>query len=165
MDWPLKNGSLEFTRPITPGGLSACLPPEVPHFDPLSCQTMTPEETTLLNERHPRLGGIYPECHSGWFNIINVLCAELQRQTDKHNAPQLVVTQVKEKFGTLRFHVTCFETAVDEIADDGYASATQMALISMAEKLSVHTCEKCGRPGSRQERGWIQTLCIDHAEE
>ncbi|MEG0120541.1 MAG: hypothetical protein RR748_20845 [Pseudomonas sp.] len=163
MDWPRENSFLEFTRPITPEGTVGMSAHEIPHVQPLPYQTMTPEETMLLNERHPRLGGIYPECNSGWFTIIDVLCAELQRQTDKYKAPQLVVTQIKQKFGTLRFHVACFDTATDEIADEGYASDTQVSLIAMAARLSARTCEICGRPGTMQEREWIQALCIEHA--
>lgn len=165
MDWPRENSFLEFTRPITPKGTVGMPAHEIPHVQPIPAQTMTSEEITLLNERHPKLGGLYPECHSGWFTIIDVLCAELQRQTDKYKAPQLVVTQIKQKFGTLRFHVSCFDTATDKIADEGYAGDTQVALIVMAAKLSARTCEICGRPGIMREREWIQTLCIEHAEE
>lgn len=163
MDCPRENSFLEFTRPITPDGNFGMPAHVITHFQPLTDQTMTPEEIMLLNERHPRLGGIYPECHSGWFTIIDVLCAELQRQTDKYKAPQLVVTQIKQKFGTLRFHVACFDRATDEIDDEGYASETQVALIAMAANFSARTCEICGRPGNMQQREWIQTLCIEHA--
>jgi len=56
--------------------------------------------------------------------------------------------QVKEKFGGLRFYMTC---GTDEIYD----------LISEAETLSCKTCEECGKPGEERATGWIHTLCND----
>ena len=55
-------------------------------------------------------------------------------------------SQVKEKYGTLRFYMTC-ET--QEMSD----------LISVACKKSAVTCENCGKPGKRNKTGWISTLC------
>ncbi|KGG81909.1 hypothetical protein P245_27935 [Comamonas thiooxydans] len=127
---------------------------------------MTNEENKSLNERHPKLGGIYPACDSGWFNLVDVLCYELQRQTDKHGAPQLEVIQIKEKLGGLRFQVQAIAPKDHDTTEEPRPSPTQRALISMAERLSYLTCEKCGRPGSTQEdREWIQTLCAEHAVE
>jgi len=55
-------------------------------------------------------------------------------------------SQVKEKYGTLRFYMTC-ET--DEMSK----------IIRTAEKKSAITCEGCGLPGKRNTLGWISTLC------
>lgn len=67
--------------------------------------------------------------------------------------PQVVVMQVKEKFGTLRFYYTGGD---DEIS----------GMVRMAESLSAVTCESCGNPGEmwpKQDgegiRGWIHTHC------
>ena len=59
---------------------------------------------------------------------------------------QFVATQVKEKFGTLRFY---FNNG-DEYCD---------GVISMAEHMSAVTCEQCGSPGKVGGQGWITTLC------
>jgi hypothetical protein len=63
--------------------------------------------------------------------------------------PQVVVDQVKEKFGTLRFYYQ---------GGDDYISG----LVSMAESMSGVTCEVCGKPGKSTRGGWIQTLCVEH---
>ena len=55
-------------------------------------------------------------------------------------------TQVKEKYGTLRFYMS-FET--EEI----------QRLIATAEALSAQTCEQCGAVGRQRNGGWIKTLC------
>jgi len=60
------------------------------------------------------------------------------------------VTQVKEKFGTLRYY--CPSTD----AIDRY--------IRYAETLSYKTCEKCGEPGKLFTDGWWYVACPKHTE-
>lgn len=67
----------------------------------------------------------------GWFSLIDVLCEQLQRETDEQGAPQVIATQVKEKCGSLRFHVRD-------------ASDRQKAMIDFAKALSYRTCQACG---------------------
>ena len=56
-------------------------------------------------------------------------------------------SQVKEKFGGLRFYMT---TGTDEMLD----------LIEEAEEASYKTCEECGSQDATQNsNGWIRTLC------
>lgn len=66
--------------------------------------------------------------------------------------PQVVATQVKEKYGTLRFYLS---------HEDDYISG----VVAMAEYLSELTCETCGAPGKTRGSGWVRTLCDKHAEE
>lgn len=93
------------------------------------------------------------ECGSGWYNIIDSLCAiidwELKNNEDIKKSQKehpFEVVQVKEKFGGLRFY-TNWETPI-------IAGA-----IYMAERLSYKTCEMCGNPGEANSDGWITTLC------
>jgi hypothetical protein len=65
--------------------------------------------------------------------------------------PQVVATQVKEKFGTLNFYYT---------GGDEYIRG----LVSMTEFLSAVTCETCGAPGKLRRGGWLRTLCDTHAK-
>ncbi len=87
------------------------------------------------------------ECGDGWYNIIDSLCANIQGYIDCENKPQVEATQVKEKFGELRFYTN--------IHVDPYIEA----LINMAESMSRRTCESCGAPGKQEGKGWIITLC------
>lgn len=59
---------------------------------------------------------------------------------------QVVFTQIKEKFGTLRVYTN---------ATDSYCDG----VIAMAESMSAHTCEVCSRPGKPTNKGWIKILC------
>ncbi len=87
------------------------------------------------------------ECGDGWYKIIDLLCSLLQWDIDHNGHPQIEATQVKEKYGGLRFYTN----GMDE---------RQHGMISFAEHLSEHTCETCGSmEGVRQTTGWIVSLC------
>lgn len=112
-----------------------------------------------LVEKYPKIlnnAGGYPGVGKGWLPLIDALCGWLQFNTDKnshidHYATQVKAVQIKEKFGGLRFYV-----------DD--ASDVQYAAISFAEHMSYHICEECGAPGKTRDKGWIRTLCDEHAK-
>ena len=83
----------------------------------------------------------------GWHWLIDMLCSQLQWDIDHNKHEQIEATQVKEKFGTLRFYTNG--------GDD-----TQEGMISLAEFMSNYICEKCGATeGVSQTEGWIVTLC------
>lgn len=89
------------------------------------------------------------DCSDGWYDLIDKLCSHLQFNTDNNSDPQVVASQVKEKFGGLRFYVNG-------------ASSEQHAVISFVEGLSYHICEECGSNKEvTQTTGWIKTLCSD----
>jgi hypothetical protein len=87
------------------------------------------------------------ECGDGWYDLIAVLCCNIQAHLDYNaDVPQVVAMQVKEKFGTLRFYVH---------GGDEYIIGT----ISMAESMSSCICEICGNKGKIRIDGWITTRC------
>lgn len=43
------------------------------------------------------------ECDDAWFELIDTLCASIQFAVEYRGMPPVVATQVKEKFGALRF--------------------------------------------------------------
>jgi len=97
------------------------------------------------------------ECGDGWFNIINQLCQNIQHHIDWKNkekevVAQVVVSQVKEKFGTLRFYYSGGDDTID-------------GMVSMAESMSGVTCEECGNIGESNNGGWIKVLCETHRKE
>ena len=67
---------------------------------------------------------------------------------DGYRSPHPRASQVKEKFGGLRFYMTC---GTDEIFD----------LIDEASEASYKTCEECASGDATQnDVGWIRTLCV-----
>jgi hypothetical protein len=93
------------------------------------------------------------ECGDGWYGILDRLCYWLQSMHDNNpehkQYQQVEASQVKEKFGTLRFYTNgCSETQ-----DGG---------IDFAEHMSAITCEICGKPGTLNDIGWIACRCAEH---
>lgn len=141
---------------------------------------MSPELDAKLCEKYPKLmvNRFKPmtetcmcwgfDCGDGWYNILNLLMANIQHHIDWKNSQrelllkdnpykrsipdavsQVTLDQVKEKFGTLRFYYT---------GGDDYIRG----LVSMAESMSAVTCEVCGKPGASNNSGWIRTVCEEH---
>src|SRR3569833_1462815 len=99
---------------------------------------MEQESDTLLCTRYPKIfenrhKSIQESCMAwgfscgdGWFALIDALCQSLQFMTDHNHAPQVVATQVKEKWGRLCFY------AVN-------ANDMQRGMIMMVGAISVRT--------------------------
>jgi hypothetical protein len=93
-------------------------------------------------------------CNDGWFDLIDTLCERLQFSTDHNHAPQVVATQVKEKFGQLCIYLR------------PGASDQQRGMVAMAQAMSARLCEQCGKPGQTLVHGfWHLTRCSEHAPE
>ena len=78
--------------------------------------------------------------------------AELAQEEERdirEIVPQVVVGQVKEKFGSLRFYYS---------GGDEYING----LVSFAEGMTEVTCEECGNPGRNSTGGWLRVRCVDH---
>ena len=97
------------------------------------------------------LMGFGIETNDGWCELIYNLCEEIEEyflSQEENVIPEwFYITQIKEKFGSLRFYVS---SAPMEIYD----------LINKAEEESFTICEVCGRQGQyRDDLSWILTLC------
>ena len=110
-------------------------------------------DTTPLLRRFASGNPFGIECNSGW----NALLLELDRSISTL-APDYMISQVKQKFGGLRFYI--FEVP-RECADEVYA------LIRVAEEESIRTCELCGDPGElgSNSRAWLSVRCSDCAPD
>ena len=86
----------------------------------------------------------------GWYNLLDVLCSEIQKELDK--AKQTIeVKQVKEKFGRLCFYYS-----------DPNNNQEISKLVRNAEILSAYTCEACGGKVKHVKGLRFYTLCPDH---
>lgn len=87
-------------------------------------------------------------CWEGWYILIDDMLTTMSNSVRKFS--NIDVLQIKEKFGTLRVHMSVYD------------SYTQ-GIIDMAETQSKHTCEQCGAPGEmRTDIGRYKTLCLNH---
>ena len=113
-----------------------------------------------MEERFPKMfaepyGGFC--CGEGWWPIIESLCSNIQHYLNWKNkeseiVPQVIVRQVKEKFGGLRFY---YDGGDDRIN----------GMVRVAESWADHTCEDCGNKATRQTTGWIKNVCNVHFVE
>jgi len=93
-------------------------------------------------ENHPILAGA--------MSLLGLVSLLFVLRLRRRHYPFVEATQVKEKFGTLRFYL---DTPLGDEID---------ALVDKAEAASGVTCEACGCPGSlRCRKGWYSTLCDD----
>jgi ribosomal protein L37AE/L43A len=96
------------------------------------------------------------EVGPGWAGVLGKLfddIAAIVRPTGR----TLEVSQVKEKFGTLRFY---WSGPFDGDDHDRICEA-----VELAEFRSEATCEDCGARGVMRNRGgWYSVRCDDHAE-
>jgi hypothetical protein len=96
------------------------------------------------------------ECDDGWYNLLDRCMEKVQYFCDLCQAQgknvQLVATQIKEKYGTLRFYYYIEEATVIErsIIED---------FVTQAERESEHVCEESGEDGTICSRGgWYKTV-------
>lgn len=148
------------------------------------------------------------ECGDGWYKVIDMLCLAASTtystgiRIDKEDAtkygiespddgageryyfsvesPQIVASQIKEKFGSLRFYYRLeFDPKVTElIKSEKYPELQKVVdhfhvyfdgIVHMAEILSVHTCEITGGEGEMHvsnggKSGWYKTLNREYAK-
>ena len=99
-------------------------------------------------DRPPIKDANFFDCNEGWYPLIQRLIEDLiDLGWDKQ------VTQVKEKFGGLRFYVnSCSTEMLDRISE--------------AERESYTICENCGASGEvRRDLVWHSTLCDAHYQQ
>lgn len=116
-----------------------------------------------MEEKYPLMyGGRYGgfAISPGWHQIVRSLSGTIQYHIDSRNedrdkyqqgdgCPQVVVAQVKEKFGGLRFYYRGGDDVI-------------RGMVRMAESWAARTCEICGSPGELRSGTWLRTLCDEH---
>lgn len=144
------------------------------------------------------------EISDGWYNLIDTLCeavtytfttsveiseedgkslgiepskwtGEKDRYFFKVEPPQVVASQVKEKFGTLRFYYRLEYDENNIKLSEKYADLKNVnkrysdyidGIIHFAEIASAHTCEITGDRGQLYVRnGWLKSLSEVKAKE
>jgi hypothetical protein len=94
------------------------------------------------------------ECNDGWFDLLVDLTKKLEavvkayyEQYGREECSLMYPTQIKEKYGTLRFYMSCETYEIEKIIED-------------AENRSAFICEICGEPGTLNcEHHWYSVRC------
>lgn len=96
------------------------------------------------------------EVGDGWRVILSDLLAEIAAVIGDPDAhPDFKISQIKEKYGELRFYIRAVPAAQADAID---------AAVLRAEARSRLTCETCGAPGELRATGsgCLYTACTAH---
>lgn len=130
------------------------------------------------------------DCDDGWYGLIHDMCQAISKRYAEDGLPvDLIPTQLKEKYATLRFYYT-FEgaqggsAAIDlpggqnlRLAPENGAPRDERKellwrdvaqIVRVYEAKSSTVCEKCGSTDGasiRKDLGWWRTLCKDCYEK
>lgn len=111
---------------------------------------MTNKTYSELGRKYPNLykNDVYFECDQGWYDIIDELSQKLETAIiNNPNKQEYYATQVKQKYGTLRFYMSMIDDDMEKAIMEG-------------EEKSSKTCEHCGKEGKLISIfGWYLTLC------
>ena len=91
------------------------------------------------------------ECDKGWYDLIVPVVDYIKKYNkDKEKDKQIIITQIKEKWGALCIYVN-------------FGNEELFSLIDKAEDESYKVCEICGsrEDVGMRESGWMTTMCID----
>lgn len=95
------------------------------------------------------------ECGDGWTDLLVELCSKIQshlKTIPEEEAKNIVAVQVKEKYGTLRFYLSCEDDAISDFIRDATIKSSM-------------TCETCGKPGKVLGESWLYCACPEHSRE
>ncbi len=126
-------------------------------------RSLTADEVADDQAWRDRLSGLYGhlggqsghlafECSGGWRHLLEDLLRDIDATLTEDDREAFQVTQVKEKYGTLRFYTGAFSDDIER-------------LVEVAERRSAMTCEVCGEPGRVQGKGWVSCRCTQHDDD
>jgi len=83
----------------------------------------------------------------GWEPLIRELSEKIETYNKEHPDNPVEATQIKEKYGSLRFYVSNYPDKIDKLIDE-------------AETKSETTCELCGKESKGiSGKGWYVNYC------
>lgn len=125
------------------------------------------------------------ECGDGWYNIIDVMCAQIQhhiewRQEQIEHTIKWNANVNDPDYEWIAF-VPREERKVPEEIEQVVAIQVKekfgglrfyyyggddyiRGVVDLAESLSYKTCEICGAPGKSNDEGWVTTRCKNHED-
>lgn len=95
----------------------------------------------------------YFDLPDGWRKCFGLkICKEIKKELKKTKNKEYHVTQIKEKFGSLRWYSNHTTESIEKI-------------IEKYEKISARTCIYCGKETDYLTLGWIVPICMSCANK
>ena len=116
---------------------------------------MNPNLTRKIVAQHPTLLSLPKrsvvahrgiECGDGWYDLIDDTLSRIEQHCATNGSGLPAITQIKEKFGSLRIYLTPTTDAF-------------MSILTAAERKSATICEQCGRPGTLVSAPFPHATC------
>lgn len=107
-----------------------------------------------LNAKYGWMGGRHGlsfESGGGWRFLLGDLLQRISATLSDEEKQEFQISQIKEKFGTLRVHTYAESDRIDMLVD-------------AAERASEITCDVCGGRGRLRNSGWIYVRCDEHVD-
>ena len=103
----------------------------------------------------------FEEVPAGWHLLVTDLMVRLTAALGDAPDTVLVIKQIKQKAGSLRFH---FALDPEPCPQDATWHAIR-TLVDEAVQTSISTCDVCGSPGElRSGRRWSAVRCRQHTQ-
>lgn len=103
------------------------------------------------------------ECGDGWYNLLDELLGKLNFMSNVSGI-QVIASQIKEKFGTLRFYYHTIVRTDLNVPD--HAEQIIDDIVAYAESRSKYICENTGKNAALCSRGgWLKTLSKEEADK
>lgn len=115
------------------------------------------------------------ECGDGWYQLLNDLCKDIiSIYNHEEIEVDILILQIKEKFGTLRFYYTTTNSESNSVYIDILGDVTLRyshekrkidkevrRIVDYYCTKSASVCEMCGENAAvlRKDLPWVQTLC------
>jgi hypothetical protein len=115
-----------------------------------------PMPLSELRAKWPAISDVMIEHGPGWFGVLDKMLRAMERAgfvplVDK-------ITQIKEKFGTIRVYV-----AFDSTIEGGVDRIERIYKVMHEADNSARSCETCGQPSHLMvTNGWIMSRCKGH---
>jgi hypothetical protein len=109
-----------------------------------------------LRSKWPALAEVILEHGPGWYDVLDKMLtamasAGFDAQRDK-------ITQIKEKFGTIRVYVS-----FDQSLEGGVERRERILKAMNKADKSARTCETCGKSSHLMvTQGWVMSRCEEH---
>ena len=92
-------------------------------------------------------------CGDGWYWLLDNLMDIIKHYCHDNDVAPIQITQIKEKFGGLRFYYNGGDDMIDGMA-------------WLAEHMSYQVCEYCGTTENvGHTQGWLSTICLNCREK
>jgi hypothetical protein len=109
-----------------------------------------------LKSKWPALAEVMIEHGPGWHGVLDKMLSSMKAAGFNQHRDK--ITQIKEKFGTIRVYVS-----FDPLLDGGIERMERIRKAMNEADKSARTCETCGNSSHLVvTEGWIMSRCEEH---